>query len=507
MSKGKLLAVCIVWLMLVGVGAVAWRFFIQPQQQLAAEKEREAQIETTSGQSRYRSTIQLGLDPFSGYAVLRSEAFQEKLREKSIRVQLMDDQADYGARIRKLQRGEIQMAAFTIDAFVKACSQIDDLPGVIVALLDETRGADAMVANKQQFPNVDALNHPDVRFVLTADSPSETLARVVISQFHLDQLSHDPFLFQRTPEQTFAHYRESKPGSREVYVAWEPFVSQMLENETMHVVIDSSRFRGYIVDVLVVSRDFLSKNESVVQDVVGSYFAAIYQHRGDMLSLVQADAQQQQMELTPEQAKKLVAGVHWKNTIENFAHFGILEERSRQHIEDMIANITGVLTRTGAIPKDPTDGAPAKLFNQRILQHLQASDFHPGLQSETLEQEGTILPVLSDEDWSNLREIGELNVPALVFARGTAALQPSSQVVLDELVRTLNTFPQYYVLIKGDATRRGNVEANRQLAEQRAKAAADYLVQRGIHQSRVHALSVEPTGEASVSFVLGEAPY
>ncbi len=507
MSKGKLLAVCIVWLMLVGIGAVAWRFFIEPQKQLAAEKEREAQIETTSGQSRYRATVNLGLDPFSGYAVLRSPAFQDSLRDKSIRVQLVDDQADYGARIRKLQQGEIQMAAFTIDALVKACAQIDDLPGVIVAILDETRGADAMVANKQQFPNVDSLNHPDVRFVLTADSPSETLARVVISQFHLDQLNREPFVLLKTPEQTFARYRESKPSSREVFVLWEPFVSQMLENETMHVVIDSSRFRGYIVDVLVVSRDFLSKNESIVQEVVGSYFAAAYQHRGDMLSLVRTDAEQQQLRLTPAQAEKLVAGVHWKNTIENFAHFGILEERSRQHIEDMIANITGVLTRTGAIRKDPTEGSPAKLFNQRILQNLRATDFHPGLQSETLEQEGTTLPVLSGDDWTNLREIGELNVPPLVFARGTAQLQPSSQVVLDELVRTLNTWPQYYVLIKGDATRRGNVEANRQLAEQRAKAAADYLVQRGIHQSRVHAVAVEPTGEASVSFVLGEAPY
>ena len=53
----------------------------------------------------------------------------------------------------------------------------------------------------------------------------------------------------------------------------------------MHVVIDSSQFRGRIVDVIVVNKDFLGKNPDVVQDVVGSYLVTAYEHRQKMSQL------------------------------------------------------------------------------------------------------------------------------------------------------------------------------------------------------------------------------
>ena len=351
MSKGKLLALTLVWLVIVAVLAVAWRWIYVPIRERARQQDQEELVEGTSGQSQYRFSLNLALDQFSGYAVLRSPQFQEQLHEKRIRVNLMDDGANYGQRLRRLREGEVQMAAFTIDALIKASAELGDLPAVIVAIIDETRGADAMVAYKQSVPNVDALNRPETRFVLTPDSPSETLARVVMTHFSLNRLPANPFVMTRGPEDTFNRYRQAAANSPEVYVIWEPFVSRILENENMHVVVDSSRFRGYIVDVLVVSRDYLLKNPDVVRDVVGCYFTAAYHHRQDMVSLVQADAQQQEQPLTPVQAQKLVEGIRWQNTQENFAYFGLRQDAGRQHIEDMIGNIMRVLLRTAAIPR------------------------------------------------------------------------------------------------------------------------------------------------------------
>ncbi len=50
------------------------------------------------------------------------------------------------------------MAAFTVDALIKTTAQSGESspPATIVALIDETRGADAMVAYKSAVKNVEA---------------------------------------------------------------------------------------------------------------------------------------------------------------------------------------------------------------------------------------------------------------------------------------------------------------------------------------------------------------
>jgi outer membrane protein OmpA-like peptidoglycan-associated protein/ABC-type taurine transport system substrate-binding protein len=494
-------------LLIAAIGAVAWRTLVRPRLDAQARQAHEQVIAETSGDSRYRHNLNLALDEFSGYAILRSTDFRQGLRDKAIRLNLVDDKADYNLRLRRLQSGDVQMAAFTIDALIKASANLGDLPAVIVGIIDETRGADAMVAAKARYPNVDSLNDPATRFVLTGNSPSETLTRVVMTHFSLSDLAQQPLIVMQSPQQVIERYRQSPPNSVDVFVVWEPFVSEILENDAMHVVVDSSRFRGYIVDVIVVGRDFLLKNEAIVRDVMASYFTAAYNYRQKMVALVFDDAQQQNASLTQKQAEKLVEGIRWKNTQENFAHFGILTDSSLQHIEDMIANITKVLMQTSGIQQDPTGASPAKLFNQRVLRELRESSFHPGLASETIQPDQIELPALSEAEWTQLREVGELEVPNLVFARGTTSLTTASLATLDELVGTLNTWPQYYLRVRGNASQKGDLQANRQLAQRRAQAAADYLIKRGIHPNRIHAIGGDPSGDTSVSFLVGEAPY
>ena len=302
-------------------------------------------------------------------------------------------------------------------------------------------------------------------------------------------------------------YRQSKSNSREVFVIWEPYVSQIIKNEKMHVVIDSSQFRGRIVDVIVVGKDFLAKNPDVVQEVVGSYFAAAYEHRQKMSRLVREDAKRMRVPLTEEEADKLTRGIRWKNTKDNFAHFGIEPSDQIQHIEDMIDRITQVLLATEAISQDPTGGNPNRLYYDKVLAALAEQNFHPGLESETVQDDKIILPALSDSDWENLQEVGELKVSDLVFPRGRSDLSGNSYAILDELITTLNTYPRYYVLVRGNAALRGDLEANKKLAGARAQEAADHLIEQGIHPNRIRAKGSDPTGTTSVSFVLGEAPY
>ena len=493
---------------MVGVLAVSWKFFLKPSMENAEQQAHEETIEETSGQSKYQHTVDLSLDPFSGYAIFRSKRFRDELARHAIRVRLKDDQADYTQRINDLRSGNAEFAVFTIDALLKASAQINDLPAVIICIIDETRGADAMVAAKSRFPNLDALNDPATRFVLTPDSPSETLARVAMSSFGLQRLSASPFEFTRSPEETVSRYRNADQNASEVYVLWEPFVSEILEDKTMHVIQDSSAFRGFIVDVLVVNRDYLRRSEPVVRQVLSSYLTAAKSAQGQMTRLVQDDATKQKTPLTTAQATKLVDGIEWKSTLENFAHFGLLKDSyGRQHIEDMIGGIVEVLTDTGAIASDPTGGEAAKLFNQRLLQHLQDTNFQANLDSDELKELQVALPRLTEQQWQQLREVGELPVPSLVFGKGTARLTSFSKATLDKLVTTLRNWPEYYLLVRGNASTAGNnPDANRRLAKKRAEATVKYLIEKGIHTSRLHAIGSDPSGTATtVSFVVGES--
>ncbi|MBN2021498.1 MAG: OmpA family protein [Pirellulales bacterium] len=494
MSKGKLLAVCIVWLVVLGIGAAIWKLVIRP----AVTPELEQS-------SRYDYRVPLALDSFSGYAVLRGEAFREELAKRRIKLDLVDDGADYAQRAKALADGDTPMAVFTIDALVKTAADLGRLPGVIVAVIDETRGADAMVAYKNAIPNVDALNDPRTKFVLTPNSPSETLARVVMAHFDLGALGENPIVEAADAEDVYRRYRTAKPDTHQVFVLWEPYVSKILENPNTHVVVDSGRFPGYIVDVLVANEDYLLKNEDVVASIVEAYFRALFAHREAMVDLVLSDAKALGAPLTPKQAENLARGVRWKNTQENYAHMGLENAASLQHVEDMIANITEVLLRTRAMRRDPTDDQPNRLYYAKVLARLRDGNFHPGEKAETVRGDQDLGP-LTDAEWERLVPVGTIKIPPLVFARGTAALTSQSQSELDRLIERLGTI-RYYVLIRGNASRQGDLEANKVLAQRRAQAAEEYLIQHGVSRDRVRAVGGEPSGSTSVSFVLGRPAY
>lgn len=506
MSKAKIFLASAVWLVILSIGVFLYRLWYVPTVEKQAEQKQEEVLDKTSGNSNYKHRLTIGLDGFSGYAILRSAEMNQQLRSRGIKVNFEDDGANYPERLAALASGQIQMAAFPIDALLKASEQSGSLPATIIAVIDETRGADALVAYKNKFPNIDALNAPDTRFVLVGDSPSETLVRVLLNNFQLGKLSADSLTRLSTEKGVVARYNASIPGGNDVFVTWEPVVSELLENDQMHTLFDSSQQSGFIVDTLVVSRDFLIKNEPVVRDVLESYFSALYTFdQSKLVTLVMEDATNAGAKLTEPQAQKLVQGIAWKNTQENFAHFG-LRSASVSHVEDMIDRIKRVLIKTGGLKNDPTSGQSSRLFYEQALRDLQASGFHPGVSPESV-REDIALTELSESQWARLEPVGTVDVPPLIYARGTSRLTESSMVKLDSLLETLETFPRYYLMVRGNASSRGDAEANRKLAKQRADAALQYLLQKGVPSARLRAMDGEITGQTSVTFVLGQIPY
>ena len=526
-SKAKLLIFCGIWIVLALLIAGGYKLVYQPlkakmdqsalveseekekaslaeQEKIEEQKER-ALLSQTASQSRYKYTVNFGIDSFSGYSVFRSDDFQKALGVNKIKMNLHDDGADYKSRLQDLKDNKINMAVFTIDALIKASSEMGELPATIIFVTDETRRADAMVAYKSAIPNVDALNSPDVNFVLTKNSPSETLARVVMSNFSLDLVDENSFVGANGAEDVYKKLLASDPTKHNAYVLWEPYVTKALSDPNVHVLVDSSRFQGYIVDVVVVNRQFLTEHREVVDMFTRSYFSVLNKHSERMNSLVFNDSKVLGSSMSREESEKVAEGIWWKNTVENYHHFGLVDDRKLQLLEDMIVNITAVLIKTGAISSDPTNGRPNLLYFDEVLKAMQSS-FNAGTIQEAIKDFAKPLPALTDRQWDALAPVGKLNVQEIRFSRGRPDISEESYVILDRLIDTLATWPDYYVVVSGNVSNRGDVEANKELSLMRAEAVRKYLAQKGVSSNRMK-VKVGKIGKiSSVEFVLGESP-
>ena len=349
-KKSKIIMVAS-WLIIIGIIGLVYKFVVEPRLRGNLLKETSTQ--------RYAHEIKVAHDSFPGYAILRSPAVKNLLDRRGMKLTFVDDKADYVGRMRGLKSGKHQMAVFTIDAYLKAGSAIGEFPGSIVLVIDESKGADAIVAYQRGVPQIPSLSHPRARIVITPDSPSETLARIMINKMSLPSLPNNWAVEANGAEAVYKKLKSADADEPHAYVVWEPYVTKALAIDGVHLLLDSSKLKGYIVDVLVVQREFLSANAELVTHVVQAYLRANYDYhnQGDgLVSLIEADAKQYGDALNRTETLKLVEGIEWRNTMENYAHFGVISGQAAKgtdRLEAMIGKIMQVLVSTNSIAADP----------------------------------------------------------------------------------------------------------------------------------------------------------
>ena len=521
------------WLIIIGIIGLAYKFLVEPR----ISGRRSKLVENTSTQ-RYDHEIKVAHDSFPGYAILRSDAVKNLLDRQSIKLTFIDDKADYVGRARDLKSGKVQMAVFTIDAYLKAGSVINDYPGSIVLVIDESKGADAIVAHKRGVGTIPNLSNPNARIVLTPDSPSETLARIMINTMSLPSLPSNWGSDADGAEDVYKKLKSADPDEPTAYVLWEPYVTKALAIEGVHLLLDSSKLKGYIVDVLVVQREFLNTQRELVTHVVQAYLRANYDYTNQpdgLLSLIEADAKQYGDALNRNEASQLVKGIEWRNTVENYAHFGVIsgaEAKDTEKLDTIIDKIMQVLVKTKSIATDPLSGQYGKLFFEGILRSLHHDKFHPGVLNagateglkdilidtapvvEEKVREDVALNPLSETNWNNLAPVAAMKIEPIQFGRGNARILPGSKRALADIASKLKSFPQYYLRVVGHTRKEGDAAANKVLATQRADAASKALKELGIANHRIRAIASTRTstkmqgGAAqSVTFELLGKPY
>ena len=207
-------------------------------------------------------------DTFSGYSTFRDGEFNATLDESGLKLSYRDV-FDQGERAAMLNRGEADLLVTTLDRFLQ-----HQPGGRIVALIDRTIGADAVVLNTPAYPQLKSLDDlanlggtPEIAYA--ADTPSEYLARVLDVQFAGFELSRFQVRGTVDASEAWALLRDPSQAIA-VAVLWEPFVTQA-QREGHTVVLSSEDTPNTIVDVLVASDRAIERDPEAIATLLTDY--------------------------------------------------------------------------------------------------------------------------------------------------------------------------------------------------------------------------------------------
>ncbi|MGK7926354.1 MAG: OmpA family protein [Spirulina sp.] len=433
-----------------------------------------------STQPRSKVLLKVLGDTFSGYSTLRDKTFQQALKQQGIELQYRDEFIQKDRAI-ALSQKKAELIVTTLDQFLT-----HQPPGKIVALIDRTVGADAIVLNTMHHPELKSLldletlvndkakTRETLKIVFAGDTPSEFLALVLNIKFEGFNLSD--FEIVKVDDASRAWTKMQQNSTIALGVLWEPYVTEA-RSKGNTVVLSSKDAPQMIIDVMVASDRILQANPEIVRQLVETYYQHIdasIQEPTRLIRQIAADGNLEQA-----RAQTVMDGIHFFTSLEakDWMESGQLEQR----ISSLAALLA--LSNRSTIPANPQalysdrylSGAATKT---RALLEILAPE-HPELVARlrgTPEQKTATS--LSSQDIQQAEKIGHLKVRGEVkFQTGSARLTDRGQQTLNNLAREIGEFSAETIAVKvqGHTSRTGTADFNRQLSEQRARVVADYL--------------------------------
>ncbi|WP_027670984.1 phosphate ABC transporter substrate-binding/OmpA family protein [Rheinheimera baltica] len=442
---------------------------------LFKEQHLENAFKASSDASGAKDRIRIAVDSWVGYYPLCSAELKKRLRELGYVLECVDDGADYPGRMKQLQQGNIDFAVATVDSYIVAGAAVR-YPGVIVSVIDESKGGDAIIARKTRFASLNDLKTGDIKVALTPSSPSEFLAKSLAVHFDLPPLAKSQPWLVATDGSAQA-LQALQQGQVDVAVLWEPDVSRALQDKQFHRLIGTEQTERMVVDVLVAQRDLVAKKPELVSVFLQQYFRVLKRYRDEPKLL------QQELVLHTGLAEAdvdtMVKGVAWASLTDNALTWMAHDAKvpSKEAAISSIESVISVLTDYGDLNRNPLpDADPYRLLNSSFVHqlHLQSNAGFTGA-ADALPQAKQNYAALSAAQWQNMREVGTLKLRAINFSSGSDVLSLDDKTRLDEIAATLSHYPHFYIDIRGHSGVRGDAAANRQLSQDRADAVARYL--------------------------------
>jgi len=427
-------------------------------------------------------------DTFSGYSTFRSDAFKDALKQSNLSLRY-EDEFDQTKRAERLTQGKADLLVTTLDQFLQ-----QQPAGKIVALIDRTVGADAVVLNTRKYQGLKSLQDlgalvaktrsqgQRLSIAFAGDTPSEYLALVLDTKFEAFNLAD--FEIIEVADASEAWDLLQDPGKNvAIAVIWEPFVTQA-KQEGYTIVLSSRDAPKAIVDVLVASDRLLNAQPQAVSKLISAYYQRMdtsIRDPAQLQSQIATDGN-----LSANDATAILQGIKFFNAVEarNWMQDGTLAQRIKA-----TAAVLVLAGRLNNVPSAPDQLISAQYLSQaadntqRLIDLVRADD--PALAdqiagkqtSEPTPAKVTPKQIQTAPDIGNLQVRGEVK-----FATGSAKLTSQGQQTLNQLAQEIAEFNPQTVAVRivGHTSKSGSAALNQTLSQQRAKIVTNYLRSRGL---------------------------
>ncbi len=450
---------------------------------------------STSDAARTKGRIAIAMDSWIGYFPLCSAEMKGEMRHAGWLLECVDDKADYRGRMAGLEKGEYDLIVATIDSYLLNAAS-HNYPGAIIAVIDESKGGDAIIARRDRITNLDGVrNASDIRVAFTPESPSHFLLKAAANHFDLPALLPTSSTLRFETEGSDKALAKLMAGTTDIAVLWEPDVSRALSEPSLIKLLGTEETERLIVDILVANRRFMQQKPEVISLILSNYFKVLKKYRDDPEHLLKEVVDQ--TGLDKKAAQSMLKGVLWQGLIDNCEKwFGISSPgvRADEWIGGTIDSVVQILIDSGDFDRSPVpDKDNYRLLKRSFLEELYTA----GITGFTKNaggfaasgQDNKTLPPLDENGWARLSEVGTLRLKPIVFRHGSAALDPLSGLELDMAAEKLSHYPGFRVIVKGHTGTRGDSEQNMLLSKQRADSVVDFLVAKhGIDANRLRAV-------------------
>jgi outer membrane protein OmpA-like peptidoglycan-associated protein len=471
----------------------------------------DRQQRSTSNSSASSEVMRFGGDEYHGYWFINSPDMRQFAPRQGIEIDFTDDGGAYAERLKKFDDGDYDCIVLPINSYLEHGAKYR-FPGVVVAAVAESQGADAIVGFADLMPSgkINELNDASLRFVYTGASPTSFLQDLIISDFALDQLqtTNDWRHEVGSPEEVYnlAKKATSDRSVGDVFGLWEPWVSKAEEKLGLKVLWSSEKFSGYIVDVFVFHRDFVKHKPELVQKFLSTYFRVLNRYASDKDRMIKEMTKT--TDLNKASVTEICGKINWFDLQENCAQqFGVSlgpSVPSNDRIISSIISCSDVMERAGYFDTDDLRD-PYRIVNNSFLEVLVQSE----LQNVGTSQAVVIdFSPLDSTGWIALKEAGTMAIKPITFQSGNNRLDETGKSIVDKMANMLvNNYPTYRVSIRGH-TGPGDEQANAQLSLERAQVLKQYLIAvYGVDEDRLQALGLGATqppkrqsGESTRSF-------
>jgi OmpA-OmpF porin, OOP family len=454
---------------------------------LLGTKPDAATVPDTSNQTQTAAgTLKILGDTFSGYSTFRTPAFQNALKASGLNLQYADE-FDQAKRAASLGHGQADILVTTLDQFLK-----QKPAGKVVGLIDRTIGADAVVLNTKQYPQLKSLidltqlvkQSQDKPKVMTfaGDTPSEYLGLVLDTKFEAFNLADFKVAKVADASEAWKKMQDSKENVA-IAVLWEPYVTQA-RKEGNTVVLSSQDTPNTIVDVIVASDRLIQSHPEKVTQFLSAYYRRIDSTAQDNSQLKKDIAEDGK--LSSADAATVLKGLNFFTSLETQRWFtdGTFEKR--------IGSTAAILTLAGKLDWVPAQ--PKSLFSdrfvkgaiantQKLIDLIRASD--PQMAARLAGTQTATDPVKqsSKTQLQSAPSIGNLALKGQVsFEAESAQLTSDGQKTLNTLRKEIAEFNTQTVAVRiiGHTSRTGEAGQNQILSQLRAQAVADYLHSLGL---------------------------